>query len=67
MCLPHNGAWPQYGISEATLESMYRYAKFQFECGNYAGAAEVRASRGGGARDDRMPAPCLLYHNLCVF
>jgi len=30
----------KYGISEATLESMYRYAKFQFECGNYAGAAE---------------------------
>jgi|UniRef100_A0A7S4GIM1 translation initiation factor 3 subunit E len=28
------------GISESTLDSMYKYAKFQFECGNYAGAAE---------------------------
>ena len=31
------------GISESTLDSMYKYAKFQFECGNYAGAAEVVA------------------------
>eukprot|EP00667_Euglena_gracilis_P011898 EG_transcript_12177 len=30
----------KYGITEATLDSMYRYAKFQFECGNYSGAAE---------------------------
>jgi len=29
-----------YGITENTLESMYKYAKFQFECGNYSGAAE---------------------------
>eukprot|EP00996_Jenningsia_fusiforme_P000167 NODE_1125_length_1688_cov_29.239780_g996_i0.p1 GENE.NODE_1125_length_1688_cov_29.239780_g996_i0~~NODE_1125_length_1688_cov_29.239780_g996_i0.p1 ORF type:complete len:448 (+),score=140.13 NODE_1125_length_1688_cov_29.239780_g996_i0:143-1486(+) len=28
------------GITEKTLESIYRYAKFQFECGNYSGAAE---------------------------
>eukprot|EP00906_Rhabdomonas_costata_P024278 RCo034924 len=29
-----------YGISEKTLDSMYQYAKFQYECGNYSGAAE---------------------------
>ena len=32
-----------YGITENTLESMYKYAKFQFECGNYSGAAEVHS------------------------
>eukprot|EP01004_Peranema_trichophorum_P004647 NODE_3555_length_1330_cov_33.659486_g3108_i0.p1 GENE.NODE_3555_length_1330_cov_33.659486_g3108_i0~~NODE_3555_length_1330_cov_33.659486_g3108_i0.p1 ORF type:complete len:346 (+),score=35.98 NODE_3555_length_1330_cov_33.659486_g3108_i0:61-1098(+) len=30
----------EYNITESTLESMYKYAKFQFECGNYSVAAE---------------------------
>jgi translation initiation factor 3 subunit E len=29
-----------YGISEKTLDSMFHYAKFQFECGNYSGSSE---------------------------
>ena len=30
-----------YGFKVEKLESLYRYAKFQFECGDYAAAAEL--------------------------
>lgn len=29
-----------YGVTPASVEALYRFAKFQFECGNYSGAAE---------------------------
>ena len=30
----------EHGIGDAEIEALYRYAKFQFECGNYSVAAE---------------------------
>lgn len=29
-----------YGVTPASVDALYRFAKFQFECGNYSGAAE---------------------------
>jgi len=29
-----------HGVTASTIDALYRYAKFQFECGNYTGAAE---------------------------
>lgn len=31
-------AWVQF--RQEYLDTLYRYAKFQYECGNYSGAAE---------------------------
>ena len=30
----------QYQIGPAQIDALYNFAKFQFECGNYSGAAE---------------------------
>ena len=49
-----NAAYLQaaHGIGPAQVESLYAYAKFQFDCGNYGAAAEFlyhyRQGRGGG-------------------
>jgi len=29
-----------YGVTQSAIDALYRFAKFQFECGNYSGAAE---------------------------
>lgn len=29
-----------HGIKPEMLDTLYKYAKFQYECGNYSGAAE---------------------------
>ena len=29
-----------YGVSSSTIDALYRFAKFQFDCGNYSGAAD---------------------------
>jgi translation initiation factor 3 subunit E len=29
-----------FKVTASTIDALYRYAKFQFECGNYTGAAE---------------------------
>ena len=31
----------QFEIGEPDIEALYHYAKFQFDCGNYSGAAEI--------------------------
>ncbi|KAK2095402.1 Eukaryotic translation initiation factor 3 subunit E [Saguinus oedipus] len=30
----------KHGFRQEYLDTLYRYAKFQYECGNYSGAAE---------------------------
>jgi len=30
----------KYGVTSQSIDALYRYAKFQFECGNYSGAAD---------------------------
>jgi len=29
-----------YGVTQHSIDALYRFAKFQFECGNYSGAAD---------------------------
>ena len=31
------------GVTQESIDALYRYAKFQFDCGNYSGAAEYLA------------------------
>lgn len=44
----------QYQIGEQDIEALYHYAKFQFDCGNYSGAAEfLRYYRSLASNNER--------------
>ncbi|KAK3736286.1 hypothetical protein QZH41_020748, partial [Actinostola sp. cb2023] len=60
-----------HGIRPEMMETLYRYAKFQYECGNYAGAAEYlyffRVLTSAGTLQLLQERTWLIHWSLFVF
>ena len=51
----------QYQIGPAQIDALYSFAKFQFECGNYSGAAEFLYHYRCAAGANGLDTLCTLH------